>query len=266
MAIIVIINGLKGLFLVRLYILSRRTKLKSFFQADLRSFCNMTFKTACDTRASSGITQAKRCAIEQQQEAVREALADIDLFEVRIGQKDVSEARRLRSSSACSGLNLPVSERPPSPISCGFYDYSQTPRKTRTLNALQGTNYNRAELKLGAASSANVPEGVIATNHGKLEWVVEKIVLKPRTTGITSVTARRVQSAGDSLWRPGTSSTQRSILRGGEYAARSSSRWCQARKCALCVFSQSLQCGSSIGRHKAATTRPQERRDDEWEQ
>jgi hypothetical protein len=184
----------------------------------------MTFKTACDARASSGVTLAKRRTIEQQQETVREALADIDRFEVKIGQKDVSEARRLRSSSACSGLNLPVSERPPSPISSGFYDYSQTPRKTRTLSSLKGSDYNRTELKLGAASFANVPEGVIATNHGKLEWVVEKIVLKPRTTGITSVTARRVQSAGDTAWRPATSSTQSSVLRGSSFPARSSSR------------------------------------------
>ena len=184
----------------------------------------MTFKTASDAIASNGITLAKRRTIEQQQEIVRESLADIDHFEVKIGQKDVSEARRLRSASACSGLNLPKSERPPSPISSGFYDYSQTPRKSLTPSALKGERYNRKELKLGAASPANVPDGVIATNHGKLEWVVEKIVLKPRTTGITSVTERRVHSAGDSMWRPGTTSSQNSILRQSELPVRSSSR------------------------------------------
>ena len=194
----------------------------------------MTFKTASDAVASSGVTLAKRRTIEQQQEIVRESLADIDRFEVKIGRKDVSEARRLRSSSACSGLNLPSSERPPSPISSGFYDYSQTPRKSWTPNLLNGEKYSRKEVKLGAASPASVPEGVIATNHGKLEWVVEKIVLKPRTTGITSVTVRRVQSAGDSVWRPGTSSTQHSILRGHEVPARSSSRYQNHIICAGC--------------------------------
>jgi hypothetical protein len=228
----------------------------------------MTFKTASDARACNGVTLAKRRSIEQQQETVREALADIDRFEVKIGQKDVSEAPRLRSSSACSGLNLPVSERPPSPISSGFYDYSQTPRKTKTLSSLKGNDYNRTELKLGAASSANVPEGVIATNHGKLEWVVEKIVLKPRTTGITSVTARRVQSAGDTAWRPATSSTQRSVLHGSDFPARSSSR----SRCVhafLRVFSHShtsLQCRRRSCGYKAAASRPEERWDDEWEQ
>ncbi len=186
----------------------------------------MTFKTASDAILNNGVTLAKRRAIELQQDIVRESLSEIDRFEVKIGCKDVSEARRLRSSSACSGLNLPKSGRPPSPISSGFYDYSQTPRKSCTPNALNGERYNRKELKLGAASSANVPEGVIATNHGKLEWVVEKIVLKPRTTGITSVTERRVQSAGDSLWRPGTTSSQNSILRQSDVPVRSSSRWC----------------------------------------
>jgi hypothetical protein len=209
----------------------------------------MTFKTASDARSSSGVTLAKRRTIEQQQEIVREALADIDHFEVKIGHKDVSEARRLRSSSACSGLNLPTIERPPSPISCGFYDYSQTPRKSSTPHPLK--DYNRAEIKLGAASSANVPAGVIATNHGKLEWVVEKIVLKPRTTGITSVTARRVQSAGDSLRRPATSSTQHSLLQASNFPARSSSRLIIIIIIFIMILlpssSHSLQCGCSIG-------------------
>jgi len=195
---------------------------RKLYSARLRcSFPPMTFKTAADALASSGVTQAKRRVIEKQQEIVRESLADIDRFEVKVGQKDVSEARRLRASSACSGLNLPNSERPPSPISSGFYDYSQTPRKANFLKGDE--NYSRKELKLGL-TSANHPEGVIPTNHGKLEWVVEKLVLKPRITGITSVTQRRFQSAGDTIRRPGTSSTQHSILRGPELPTRSSSR------------------------------------------
>ena len=182
----------------------------------------MTLKTASEALACNGITQAKRRVIEMQQEIVRESLADIDRFEVKIGHKDVSEARRLRSSSSCSGLNLPNSARPPSPISSGFYDYSQTPRKS--LLPKGDENYSRKELKLGL-TSANHPEGVIPTNHGKLEWVVEKLVLKPRVTGITPVTQRRMQSAGEAVWRPGTSSTQHSVLRGPELPMRSSSRF-----------------------------------------
>jgi hypothetical protein len=187
----------------------------------------MTFKTATDALASSGVTLAKRRTIEQQQEIVRSSLADIDLFEVKIGRKDVSEARRLRSSSACSGLNLPKNERPPSPIASGFYDYCQTPR--RAMSPAKGDLYNRKELKLGAASTASVPEGVIATNHGKLEWVVEKIVIKPRTTGITDATARRIQSAGDCVGRPGTSSAPSSGLRSSDLPSRSISRCTQRR-------------------------------------
>jgi hypothetical protein len=183
----------------------------------------MTFKTALEAISNSEVTLAKRRTIEHQQQVVRESLADIDLFEVKIGQKDVSEAQRLRSSSACSGLNLPRRPRPPSPISSGFYDYSQTPRKARSSDSVP--NNQHVESRLGISGISNLPDGVIATNHGKVEWVVEKLVLKPRVTGITPATERRVQSAGDSLGRPGTSFSQTSALRQNSQPIRSSSRW-----------------------------------------